>query len=37
LRLAVSLAGPETPVKAIIHMADAFEQWLSRPSAPDPA
>jgi hypothetical protein len=34
LTLAVSLAGPETPTKAIIHLADAFEAWLTRPLAP---
>ena len=28
LRLAVSLAGPEIPTKAIIHPADAFAAWL---------
>ena len=33
LRLAVSLAGPQTPTKAITHMADAFEAWLTRPLA----
>ena len=33
LTLAVSLAGPQTPAKAIIHMADAFAAWLTRPLA----
>jgi hypothetical protein len=35
LRLAVTLATPQTPVKAIVHMADAFEAWLTRPVEAD--
>ena len=35
LRFAVSLATPETPTKAIVHMATALEAWLTR--ATDPA
>jgi hypothetical protein len=31
LQLAVSLATDQTPAKAIIHLADAFEAWLTRP------
>ena len=34
LVLAVSLADAQTPAKAIIHMADAFEAWLTRPTSP---
>jgi hypothetical protein len=36
LVLAVSLAGLQTPAKAITNMVTAFEAWLTRPVARRP-